>query len=308
MLVHVLGSAAGGGVPQWNCACTRCQAARNGRLVERLEASIAVSIDSNSSVLFNATTDIRRQIERESALLPRAPRTTPISAIFLSDANVDHCGGLLNLRQALDPTVYSTAAVRDVVARHNTAFAPFGKPPRSWLDVADRKVRFEPSDGGVGITVSAIPVAGMLPSYAGGSAHAGASVAYRIESDDGGKMIYAPIFAALEPELLSAIADADLALVDGTFFTENEMIEQGLGKKTAGAMGHLPIGGREGSLEALSHLSSRHILYTHVNNSNPLLEPDSPERAAAVRAGIGLVDDGAVFDIRGDQVRMHAGA
>jgi pyrroloquinoline quinone biosynthesis protein B len=308
MLVHVLGSAAGGGVPQWNCACTRCQAARTGRAPERLEAAIAISIDGGSCLLFNATTDVRRQIEREPALRPHNNRTTPISAIFLTDANIDHCAGLLCLRQAFDVSVYSTAAVRDALARQNIAFAPFGAPPRTWHDIENQTVRFQPSDGGESIAVSAIEVAGRMPAFAGGSAQAGAAVAYRIEADGGAKVVYAPIFAALDAALLSAIADADLALVDGTFFTDDEMIDQGLGQRTATSMGHLPIGGQDGSLAALSPLRSRHILYTHINNSNPMLEPGSPAHVAVARAGISVVDDGAIFDIRGNHVEVRAGA
>jgi pyrroloquinoline quinone biosynthesis protein B len=307
MLVHVLGSAAGGGVPQWNCACTRCQDARNGRLPERLEASIAVSADDRSVLIFNATTDIRRQIGRESALLPRTKRDTPIAAIFLTDANIDHCAGLLSLRQASDLRVYSTAAVRDALALKNIAFAPFTAPPREWHDIGTRTVRFAGSNRSEGITVSAIEVSGVLPSFAGGSAQTGAAVSYSIEAD-GGKVLYAPIFAALDATLLAAIADADLALVDGTFFTDDEMIEQGLGTRTATSMGHLPVGGHDGSLAAFSRMRSGNILYTHVNNSNPMLDPDSTAFASLARAGIGIAGDGATFDVRSNRAQVVAGA
>jgi len=194
MQLHVLGSAAGGGVPQWNCACGNCAAARDERLPHRTQASVAASAAGDAWVLFNVTTDIRAQIERDPALAPRPPRETPIACVFLTDANIDHCAGLLDLRQSGDLLVCSTRAVRDTLLRHDM-FAPFAKAPRRWAVVDDG-----PVEAG-GLVVRAIGVTALLPAYAGGTTTAGAACAYMMEGPQGTKALYAPIFASLDAKI-----------------------------------------------------------------------------------------------------------
>lgn len=290
MQLHVLGSAAGGGVPQWNCACGNCAAARAHRLPQRTQASSAASADGVSWVLFNATTDLRAQLARDPALAPAIGRDTPIRAVCLTDANVDHCAGLLDLRQAGTLAVYSTRTVRDVLLR-NEIFAPFARAPRTWSVVGTAPVEV------CGLRIAAIPVPGLLPSYAGGGAEVGAACAYVIEDGDGAKALYAPVFAALEPALLAVAADADLAFFDGSFWSEDELASLGLGERTAAQMGHQPVGGAGGSLEVVRALPSLRRFYTHVNNTNPMLDPSSEAARLVKAAGVEIASDGATFEL-----------
>lgn len=288
MQVHVLGSAAGGGVPQWNCACRNCTAAREGRLPMRTQASLAASADGKAWVLFNVTTDIRAQLAADPILAPRSGRDIPFDAIFLTDANLDHAAGLLDFRQGGALTICSTALVRDTLLS-NAVFAPFGRAPRRWVaidEIADATMAID------GLRIRTIAVDGYLPSYAGGAAARGAVSAYLIEDALGVKVLYAPIFASIGDALAGAADEADIAIFDGSFWSDDELSEQGLGTRTAAEMGHQPVGGSAGSLAALAARRCPRKIYTHINNSNPMLDPQSPE-AKHVRAnGFEIAHDG----------------
>lgn len=297
MQLHVLGSAAGGGVPQWNCGCANCTAARTDRLPRRTQASLAASADGMAWVLFNVTTDFRAQAALDTALAPRSGRATPVRAVFLTDANVDHCAGLLDLRQAGELAVYSTRAVRDTLL-HNEIFAPFARAPRTWSVVGPSPVEV------CGLRVSALPVPGQLPSYAGGATTAGAACAFLIEDAAGASTVYAPIFSSLDDGLLAAAARADVAFFDGSFWSDDEMIALGLGTRTAAQMGHQPVGGPGGSLGAIETNPCPRRMYTHVNNTNPMLDPASPEARRVAAAGVGVAEDGAALTVE----RKAAGA
>ena len=298
MQLHVLGSAAGGGVPQWNCGCGNCTAARKHRLPQRTQASLAASADGKAWVLFNVTTDIRSQLAADAALAPRSGRDTPIEAVFLTDANVDHCAGLLDFRQAGELQVYSTKAVRDTLLR-NEIFAPFALAPRTWRVVGD-----EPLDV-AGLRIAAIPVSGSLPSYAGGAAVGGAACAYLLEGFRGARVLYAPIFADVDQALADAAARCDAAFFDGSFWSDDELVKLGLGTRTAAMMGHQPVGGRSGSLEALRACPCPRRFFTHVNNTNPMLDPSSDEAKQVRDAGFELAADGAAIELSGG-VRARA--
>ncbi|HYK52428.1 MAG TPA: MBL fold metallo-hydrolase [Candidatus Eremiobacteraceae bacterium] len=302
MQLHVLGSAAGGGVPQWNCGCGNCTAAREHRLPQRTQASLAAAADGKAWVLFNVTTDIRSQLAADAALAPKSgrdtPRETPIEAIFLTDANVDHCAGLLDFRQAGELHVYSTKVVRDTLLR-NEIFAPFARAPRTWHVVGEA-----PTDV-AGLRISAIPVSGLLPSYAGGAAVRGAACAYLVEGEKGARALYAPIFADVDEALAGAAARCDAAFFDGSFWSDDELIRLGLGTRTAAMMGHQPVGGRSGSLAALRTCPCPRRFFTHLNNSNPMLDPASDEADQVTDAGFEVAMDGAVFELVGG-VRARA--
>jgi pyrroloquinoline quinone biosynthesis protein B len=285
MQIHVLGSAAGGGVPQWNCGCPNCEGARTGRLPRRMQASIAASADGHSWILFNASTDIRLQLDRVDALRPHGRRGSPIEAVYLTDANIDHAAGLLDFRQAGRWRVVSTTAVRETLVA-DRMFAPFASAPRHW-DACDAG-----TTDAAGLRVTAIPVPGLLPSYAGGGARDGAACAYAIQDSSGRRVVYAPIYSAVPAALRTAIDGADTAFLDGSFFTDDEMIALGLGSRTARDMGHEPIDGAGGSLEALRGARCVKKLFTHVNNSNPALDPASPSAARIAEAGFSLAEDG----------------
>jgi len=301
MQLHVLGSAAGGGVPQWNCGCSNCTAAREQRLPSRTQASLAASADGRSWVLFNATTDIRRQIERDPALVARGARESPICGVFLTDANIDHCAGLLEFRQAGSFAVHSTAVVRDTLCA-NAMFAPFAAPPRTWTLVDDGAVEI------AGLRVSAVPVDGQLPSFAGSGRTDGAAVAYAIEDGAGVKAVYAPILLEIGAPLRQAADRADAAFFDGSFWSDDELIALGLGTRTARQMGHAPIAGAGGSLDTVRALACPRTFYTHANNSNPILDPSTQAAAELRAAGIALVEDGAVLTLEARVRRVNAGA
>jgi len=301
MQLHVLGSAAGGGVPQWNCGCSNCAAAREKRLPHRTQASLAASADGRSWVLFNATTDVRRQIEDDLALAPLGLRDSPIRAVFLTDANVDHCAGLLDFRQAGPLLVFSTGVVRDTLCK-DAMFAPFSRAPRTWEAVDDRDVTV------AGLRISPIRVPGLMPAFAGGRRIDNAVTAFAIEDGSGAKCVYAPIFLEVNEDLARAAGDADAAFFDGSFWSDDELKTQGLGVRTAREMGHAPIAGQGGSLEALRALKCARKYYTHVNNSNPALDPASGAAADLRDAGIAIAQDGAVLTLGSRARQVSSGA
>jgi pyrroloquinoline quinone biosynthesis protein B len=301
MQLHVLGSAAGGGVPQWNCGCSNCAAAREMRLPHRTQASLAASADGRSWVLFNATTDVRRQIESDRALAPRGLRDSPIRAIFLTDANIDHCAGLLDFRQAGPLQVYSTDVVRETLCA-NAMYKPFSSAPRMWETVDGRDVTVS------GLRIRAIRVSGLMPAFSGGRPVEGAAVAFSIEDETGAKCVYAPVFLDVGEELARAADDADAAFFDGSFWTDDELGTLGLGTRTAREMGHAPIDGPGGSLAAVRASGCARKFYTHVNNSNPLLDPSSAASERLRAAGIELAQDGAELTLDPRARRVSAGA
>ncbi len=296
MIVRVLGSAAGGGVPQWNCACPNCAAARRGEQPRRSQSSLAISADGERWVLLNVSPDVAGQIEAHPPLLPRGLRGTPIATIVLTDANVDHLGGLVTLRQAGEHrfTIRSSAVVREI-ATAQPAFAPFAQAPHRWL-AADEGV-LPPADGdpvGAELTVRAIPVPGLTPGFAGRQAIRGAVTAYAVSSAGSATLLFAPVFAAVDARLAMEIASADVAFLDGSFFTDDEMIVTGAGDKRATSLGHAPLGGSHGTLAAITAGPGRRFV-THVNNTNPILDPNSHAAALLARHRIEVAADGLVL-------------
>jgi pyrroloquinoline quinone biosynthesis protein B len=290
LIVRVLGSAAGGGVPQWNCACLNCRAARTGRQPRRLQSSFAVSHDGERWWLVNASPDIAAQIEATPALQPRGERGTPIAGMLFTDANVDHMGGLAVTRQAGEHAfdIYSSATVR-ALAMAQRAFAAFGEPPHRWHVVAPDE-RFA-LDGK--LTVRVVPIGGATPGYDGRQPRADAVVAYEIGSvSSGSRALFAPVFPSPDEPLLVAAADADIAFFDGSFWSDDELCGIGV-EKTARALGHAPAGGAHGSLAALAALPRRgRRFFAHLNNTNPLLDPSSDAFAEMTRGGFELAEDG----------------
>src|SRR5262249_45912288 len=168
MHVRILGSAAGGGVPQWNCACNNCQAARTKPQLRRLQASIAVSADGERWLLANASPDIRHQILAFEKFTAQTPRKSPISAVVLTDANIDHAFGLLELRQADRISIYSSETIRDVLVGGSSSFRAFTKPPNAWHIIGDSPVHVNDAAGlPVGLRIRAIDVGGLTPAYDG---------------------------------------------------------------------------------------------------------------------------------------------
>ncbi len=289
----VLGSAAGGGYPQWNCLCPVCRLAWQGdrRVKPRGQASLAVSADGAHWTLLNAAPDLRAQIAAVPALHPRgASRTSPISAAVLTGAEVDQTAGLLNLRERQPFTLHGTAETLGILG-DNPMFDVLASDVVARQAVALEQTFALPG----GITAKLFAVPGKLPLYLEGdnpdtSAETSANVGVEIEAD-GKRLAFVPGCAEMRPALHDRLARADVVLFDATLFTDDEMIRTGTGVKTGRRMGHMPIDGPDGTLAALSDLPGRRILI-HINNTNPILIDDSPERRCVEAAGWEVAEDG----------------
>ena len=305
MKVHVLGSAAGGGFPQWNCNCPNCHACRQGdpRFKPRTQSSIAVSTDDRNWLLFNASPDILQQIRSFPALQPaRALRDTAIRAVFLMDAQIDHTTGLYMLREHRQPlALWCHPLVRDDLMSGNPLFKVLGH----YCGIDWHEVLLSPEgfamDGVPGLHFHALPLISNAPPY---SPHRdrpqpGDNVGVTITDTANGKRIfYAPGLGQMEPHVWAAMQAADCVLVDGTLWTEDEMITLGASKKTSRAMGHMPQTGPGGMLEWLGKLpgTTRKVLI-HINNTNPILDEDGPQRRELTERGIEVAYDGMEIDL-----------
>ena len=296
MIVRVLGSAAGGGVPQWNCACDNCSAARAGRRAQRTQSGLAVSADGKRWLLLNCSPDIGAQIQSFAPLHPRKPRGTPIAGILFTDANVDHLGGLATLRQSGEHRfiIRSSATVRAIAAAQ-PAYAPFSQPPHRWLESPlDVRCEAASEDDIVGnqLAVRPVSVPGMTPGYDGRRRMPGAVVAYEVSDlDRKNRLLFAPVFSSVDTALHAAIASVQVAFVDGTFYTADELVAQHLLPKRAESLGHQSVAGEAGTLERLRGIGTR-VIFTHLNNSNPMLEPSSAASQEIREAGAEIAYDG----------------
>jgi pyrroloquinoline quinone biosynthesis protein B len=299
VIVRVLGSAAGGGVPQWNCACDNCSVARAGRAPHRTQSGLAVSADGERWLLLNCSPDIGPQIEAFAPLHPRTPRGTPIGGMLFTDANVDHLGGLVTLRQFGEHgfIVRSSAVVR-AIAVAQPAYAPFSQPPHRWLEVPlDAPCEAASNDDIVGnqVAVRAFSVPGTTPGYDGRRRLSGAVVAYEVSDlDRKNRLLFAPVFAGIDTGLHDAIAAARVAFVDGTFYTSDELIALRLLEKRAESLGHQPVAGEAATLERLHNTGAR-VIFTHLNNSNPMLDPATAAARQVREAGAEIAYDGMEF-------------
>jgi pyrroloquinoline quinone biosynthesis protein B len=303
MQVRVLGAAAGGGFPQWNANSEACRRARAGDPAARpaTQASIAVSADGRRWVLLNAAPDLRQQIEATPALHPaEGLRSSPIAAIVLTNADVDAIAGLLHLREGTAFALYAHARVLAVLDR-NPVFEVVDRAlvPRRALE-PERELELEDTRGGpLGLRVRPFLAPGKLPLYLEGEA-GGPLDTEALEGDtlglevaaDGQRLVYLANCARLTGPLLERIAGADALFLDGTLWRDDEMIAQGVGRKTGQRMGHISMGGPDGAIARLRGLAVGRCLFIHVNNTNPALLADSPERAELERAGWQVAFDG----------------
>ncbi len=302
MYIRLLGTAAGGGFPQWNCNCRQCQGVRQGtlRARPRTQSSVALSADGVRWFLLNVSPDIRQQIEAFPPLAPTpsgGPRGSGIAAIFLTDADLDHTLGLLILREGLQRAIYATPAVRHALTE-GLALLPALRHycDVDWREPAHELTPLDYADGSPsGLHYAACAVNGHSPLYMGEQTapKRGDRVGYRfVDTRTGGCLLYFPGLAALEEPVKALLTNCDALLLDGTFWSEHEMQHTSTGTKTATQMGHWPVGGPEGSLIQLAALPIKRRIYLHINNTNPLLIEDSPEYAAVSEAGIEVGWDG----------------
>lgn len=299
MKIRILGSAAGGGFPQWNCNCFNCDGVRNGTIdaVSRTQSSIAVSDDGIDWVLVNASPDILVQIRNNPALQPaRAVRDSGIAAVLLMDAQIDHVTGLLMLRERGTPLpLYAT----DQVLADLAQALPITRVLSHYCRVEPHPLAIH----GDGLAIAPltnttflpIPLLSKAPPYSPhrDDPHPGDNIGLMlIDSASGARVFYAPGLGELTDAVEAAMVDADVLLVDGTCWSDDEMITLGLSKKTARMMGHLAQSGPGGMIEVLDRMPARRKILIHINNSNPILREDSPQRAELAAHGIEVAFDG----------------
>ncbi|MGH8810088.1 MAG: pyrroloquinoline quinone biosynthesis protein PqqB [Noviherbaspirillum sp.] len=306
MKIRILGSAAGGGFPQWNCNCRNCDGVRRGVInaQPRTQSSIAITTNEVDWLLVNASPDILTQIHATPSLQPgRSRRDTGIAAVLLMDAQIDHVTGLLMLREGRHLPLYCTASVWDDLANGLTLtdalshycdvqWHPINIPAHDVYAEDATPLQLPALDG---IRILPLPLSSKAPPY---STHRetpqpGDNIGLLVENRKTGKsLFYAPGLGKLEPHVEAAMRSADCVLVDGTFWSGDEMIRLGLSNKSAADMGHLPQSGPGGMIELLDALGERRKILIHINNTNPILDEDSGERAVLARHGIEVAHDG----------------
>jgi pyrroloquinoline quinone biosynthesis protein B len=293
MRIIVLGSAAGGGYPQWNSACAvGARAWRHDPAARwRTQCSVAISADDERWVLLNASPDLRQQILATPALHPKAaPRHSPIAAVVLTNGDIDHVAGLLTLRESHTFDLYATAAILDVLAA-NPIFDALNP-----AYVARHRMALDEAIEVAGLTILAFAVPGKVALYLergepviGGEGEDTVGLEVRAA---GTRFFFVPGCARLTDALAARLEGAPLVFFDGTLWRDDEMVQSRTGAKTGTRMGHISVFGPGGSLAALAALGVGRKVYIHINNTNPMLLDDSPERAAVLRAGWEVAHDG----------------
>ena len=293
MRILVLGSGAGGGFPQWNCLCPNCQLAWSGdqRVKARSQSSLAVSADGERWLLLNASPDLRQQILAAPQLHPRgAKRQSPIASVFLTNADVDHLAGLLTLRESQRFSLFGSRAT--LAQTHSGVFGVLNKE-----FVERREIALDQSvETGLGLSVKPFAVPGKVALYleeeyvaVGGETDS--TIGLEI-SDGKARFFYVPGCSEINQGLLERVSGAELLFFDGTTFTDGEMVDLGLSQKTARRMGHVAMSGEDGSLSRFAKSGISRKIFIHINNTNPILIEDSPERQKAAQAGWEIAYDG----------------
>jgi len=274
--IHILGSAAGGGLPQWNCACANCSAARTGKITPQTQSSIAISGDSEGFhrwFLINASPDLTRQIESMPRLQPRrdSPRNTPVAGVLLTNADLDHSLGLLLLReQPMSLVVYAADKTKTALAWMDNVLARF-----SGIEWRKINADFQSLNGNVSFRAIELP----------------RSVAFQFQDDtSAATALFTPTVGELTEELRDAVHASDVVMFDGTFWSDDELAAVRPGARSAREMNHLPIS--DGSLDFLRQSRARRKIYTHINNTNPILVSGTREREQVEQAGIEIARDG----------------
>ncbi len=297
MQVRVLGSSAGGGLPQWNCGGEYSMRARQGDpdVPPRSQPSIAVSADGARWSVINASPDIRDQLARFPGLHPRAgTRDLPLDTLVVTNADLDHSMGLLVLRESLPYRIVTTGWVRDAILRHNAAWR--------LLEPAWGVVKLDqgfPLDRDGLLEARLFPVPGKVPGYLDGleSNRAETTVGVRVtDTRTSRRLVYAAGIKSFDPGTVAELEGADCRFVDGTFYRADELLAMRPGAPDAHAMGHLPIGGPDGSLESLREMGGRSI-YIHINNTNPIVDAGSAEARRVRDAGVEIAHDGMELEI-----------
>jgi pyrroloquinoline quinone biosynthesis protein B len=293
--VRVLGSAAGGGFPQWNCHCETCEAARVGRRARpRTQSSLAIRGEEGPWFLVNASPDLREQLEALGAPPADGLRTPPIAGVLLTDAEIDHTAGLLLMRESATPLrVLGDAGVERALRDGYPVLRMLERYcGAEWQTLAPG--RSQPL-GGSSLAVEPFAAGGDAPRYLGSDVELEASGFVFTEA--GATITYVPGLARLDDGVIARLAASDLVLVDGTFWQDDDLTRLGLSDRTARDMGHTPLAGPGGSLAVLAGLDRPRKVLVHINNTNPILLEDSPEREQVVRAGVEVAYDGLEVEL-----------
>jgi pyrroloquinoline quinone biosynthesis protein B len=310
MRIKVLGSAAGGGFPQWNCGCSNCSRLRAGQLKggARTQAQVAISLTPSGWLLLNASPDLRQQLLRDPDFAPpHQTRSTPIHGVVLTSADVDCVLGLLHLREFAPLHIYSTDGVRRVLTEENSLFRTLERstPPVEWntlpLDHSMPISSEGTSGGNKNLCCRAVPLHGEFPDYVSGRLRNSLpkqEAVIGLELIQGGKrMFYAPSLPGHGEEWKRTLAQSQLALLDGTFWTDNELIDVRGGGKTAREIGHVPVSGTNGLLEQAEGTENVRRILIHLNNTNPVLDEASEANHMLRDAGWQVAWDGMEFTL-----------
>jgi len=309
MRIKVLGSAAGGGLPQWNCSCRNCNGLRAGTLRARPrgQAQIAFSPDGSAWFLLGASPDLRTQILGHPELAPGSPGSSPIAGVFLYAADVDAVMGLLHLREFQSFFVFATAAVQKIVQKENRIFSVLNRadPPVEWKTLAARGrfgLHLSESPGEAPTFVcNSLPLGGVYPDYVSEETRRSASAddaSIGFLFEQGRKQLFiAPALSGRSTEWNKPAATADIVLIDGTFWSDDELIRAGRSNKTAREIGHLPLSGSGGLLEQFPKSARGRKILLHINNTNPILDEESPEHRAVLDLGFEIAYDGMEIEL-----------
>lgn len=304
MFVHVLGSGAGGGFPQWNCNCENCKGVREGMIkaTRRTQSSIAISANGVDWILFNASPDIKKQLDDFPAIQPaRSVRDTAITAIVITDAQIDHATGMLTLREHNKPwEVYTTEAVYGDLTTGFPVFNILGhfRGINHHEIATDQKPFTIPTAEGLEFT--AVPLKSEAPPYSPhrGNTVPGDNIGVNIKDTRTGKsLFYAPGLGVAEEHVLEYMRNADCILVDGTVWTDDEMSHEGISDKRASEMGHLDQSSDGGIMSILNAMEKPRKILIHINNTNPILNEESSQRQTLNEAGIELAYDGMDIEL-----------
>jgi pyrroloquinoline quinone biosynthesis protein B len=294
MRVRIIGSAAGGGFPQWNCNCPVCTAAREGRATPRTQSSIVIRSGAEPWYLVNSSPDLLRQLEDLPADRS-ALRSNPIAGVVLTDGEIDHTAGLLLLRESQRPLqIYSTPEVRAALTSQYPLMTMLER--YSGVDWHELSTDGPTALAGSSLSVEVFPTGGDAPLYMG-DAPGPSAVGLTVRDSAGdGTLVYVPAIEELGEATSARLAEGDVVLADGTFFRHDDLVSLGMGTRDSWAMGHAPLTGEGGTLEALAALDAK-VALVHINNTNPMLLEDSPERAEVEGRGLVISYDGMEIDL-----------
>jgi pyrroloquinoline quinone biosynthesis protein B len=309
MQVEILGTASGGGFPQWNCACRNCRSSRSGTFPgrPRTQLQLAVSSDGISWFLLSASPDLRTQIEAHSFLHPLGSlRHSPISGVVLTSADLDQSLGLLLLRELQPLQIFATASIRRILREDNSMFAMLHRTADQarWQDIVPGTgfELFSTTGEQSGIECLPVSVATRFPSYVSAKRSSElvseeSVVGLILQSKSGKRLGFFPVVSQLDQNLLQQLDSLDVLLFDGTFWTDDELIKLQNGGPTSRQMGHIPVSSPGDSLDLLSGLRCPKKMLVHINNTNPLLDETGPERDELRVRGWEVAEDGCHLDL-----------